>query len=288
VTFVLVSIVLPLSLPAQAAGTTREPNIVTDIPYVKDGGHKQQLDLYLPRGNRFATILFVHGGSLTNEDRKDAPYPDIAKSFQHSGVGCALMSYRLGPKNRWPAQPQDVAAGVSWVKKNIAARGGDPRKVFLVGHSSGGLLVALVCSQDTYLKEAGLSTKDVAGCVPIGTLLKAWMSENQIKARFKQVPYFKLFGSPEAFLNSFPYRHVGKNLPQTLILLAEGEQEQPPILADAKEFVAAAKKHGAKAEYEILKDRTHRTTISKMVKPEDPTVLRILRFVKQVEESRKE
>ena len=84
---------LMLPFPLYAAATQK-----LDIPYVPAGGHKQQLDLYVPEGQGFPTVLFVHGGSLTQGDRKDAPYPGIGQAFQQAGVACAVMSYRLAPE----------------------------------------------------------------------------------------------------------------------------------------------------------------------------------------------
>ena len=253
-----------------------------DIPYVQNGTPKQCLDLYIPAGKDFATVLFVHGGSLTSGDRKDKPYPAIAEAFQKAGLGCAIMSYRLANQQPWPAQPQDVASAVAWLKSNLAKHGGDPGKVVLVGHSSGGHLVALVSCEEKYLKDAGLSLKDIAGTVPMGTLLKPQQSLEAIKERFNKTPAFKMFGTPEAYYDAWPRQHLGKHIPPMLMLIAEAERFQPPILADTEEFVAEAKKLGAQADYEVLKDRTHMSTILKMPEAEDATLARVVRFVREV------
>lgn len=286
----LASIAVFLFLIPLHSAARRGPVKETDLAYVTSGSPQQQLDLYLPDSKGFPTILFVHGGSLTSEDRKDAPYPMIGEAFQKAGLGCAVINYRLGPENRWPAQPEDVVAALAWLKKNIAARGGDPGKIFLVGHSSGALLVALVSSDEKYLKKFGLSLKDIAGCVPMGSMLKHELnvtymvgtSPERVKQAFERQAYLQIFGSPEVFNDASPYRHISKQAPPFLILVAEAERYEPPILSQAEEFVAAAKQAGASAEVEVLKDRTHRTTINKMTEPDDPTLSRILRFVGQV------
>lgn len=158
-----------------------------DIPYVAEGEHKQQLDLYAPMEKDFPTILLVHGGSLRNGDRKESPFPDICAAFQSAGVGCANISYRLRPDAQWPAPPRDIAAAFAWLKKNIGSRGGNPKKIFLVGHSSGAHMVALVSSDEKYLQEAGYSTKDVAGTVPIGSIMTNVMVKRMEEA-LKSVP----------------------------------------------------------------------------------------------------
>src|SRR6266545_6369889 len=83
--FVALTYLAPLTL----FGATFE----LDIPYVAGGGAKQQLDLFLPDGKGFPTVMFVHGGSLTEGDRMEAPYRQIGEAFQKSGIGCAVISY---------------------------------------------------------------------------------------------------------------------------------------------------------------------------------------------------
>jgi len=267
--------------PLKIFGATSE----LDIPYVPNGGAKQQLDLFLPDGKGFPTVMFVHGGSLTQGDRKEAPYRQIGEAFQKSGIGCAVISYRLADKTRWPAQPEDVAAAFAWLKRNIASRGGDRSKLFLVGHSSGALLVALVSSDEKYLKKFGLNLNDAAGCVPIGSLLTNWfdfnsMSEEQRRKLFER-SYLNLFGNVETFIDHFPASHVNGRMPPILILIAEQEQYQPPILESAGEFAALSKKAGAQVEIEVLKDRNHMNTIYGMVKTDDLTLLRIIKFIRK-------
>jgi triacylglycerol lipase len=52
------------------------------------------------------------------------------------------MTYRLAPQNPWPAAQEDIAGALRWIRQNIAARGGDPRRIYLMGHSAGAAHVA--------------------------------------------------------------------------------------------------------------------------------------------------
>ncbi|MBI3666472.1 MAG: carboxylesterase family protein, partial [Acidobacteria bacterium] len=74
--------------------------------------------------------------------------------------------------------PRDVAAAFAWVKKNIGTRGGDESRVFLVGHSSGAHLVALLGADGKYLEEFHLSKKSIAGVVPIGSLIVEFVNQH--------------------------------------------------------------------------------------------------------------
>ena len=95
----------------------------------------------------------------------------MCQTFQAMGIGCAATNYRLAPGHKWPAQPMDVAAAFGWLKNNIAKRGGDPRRIFLFGHSSGCLLVSMVAADSTYLATQRLTPHDVAGVIAMGCRL---------------------------------------------------------------------------------------------------------------------
>src|SRR5262249_19457586 len=132
----------------------------------------------------------------------------------------------------------------------------------------------------------GLTLKDVAGCVPMGSLLTNQLNfdnvpEDRLRRAFENNPYLKIFGSLTVFQDSFPINHVNNRMPPLLILVAEAERYQPPILGSGGEFVAAARKAGGRAEVDVLQERTHMTTIEKMVTTNDPTLLRIVQFIKQ-------
>ncbi len=79
------------------------------------------------------------------------------------------LNYRLTPDVMHPAHVEDVAAGISWVHKNIDTHGGDPKRIFLLGHSAGAQLVALVATNPKYLKAHDLTPQTLAGVMPIDT-----------------------------------------------------------------------------------------------------------------------
>lgn len=126
----------------------REPYddvIVTrDIQYGPDG--RNLLDVFSPTtiGQR-PVLIFVHGGGFTTGNKRipGSPfYDNIALAAVRGGVVGITMTYRLAPDHRWPAAAEDVAQAVRWVRDNISAHGGDPERVFLMGHSAGAAHVA--------------------------------------------------------------------------------------------------------------------------------------------------
>jgi acetyl esterase/lipase len=147
-----------LALAASSAAG-RAQSVERNLAYGPDP--LQRLDLSVPAGTGFSTVIFVHGGSLSSGDKGDEDYGRVCAPFPTAGIACANVNYRLVPAHRWPAPAEDVAAAVAWVKANVGARGGDPHELFLFGHSSGATLVALVASDARYLAQHGLVVGEI-------------------------------------------------------------------------------------------------------------------------------
>jgi acetyl esterase/lipase len=161
--FPKVIVVAMLAAAVSTAKAQAQPKVGAvelDVPYAR-GGDQQKLDLYLPNHKNFATVVFTFGGGWHRGGRK-AVTP-IGKKLQSLGYGCALLSHRLAPQHKFPAQIEDVATAFAWVKQNIGKKGGDPRRVFLIGHSSGAHLSLLLATDARYLARHKLSPADIAG-----------------------------------------------------------------------------------------------------------------------------
>jgi acetyl esterase/lipase len=259
--------------------------IERDLAYGPDP--KQRLDLAIPNAKGFPTVIFVHGGSLTGGDKADEDYRNVAAPFPGVGIACANVNYRLAPAHAWPAQAEDVAAAVAWVRSNIASRGGDPAKLFLMGHSSGATLAALIGSDARWLDRHDLETSVLAGVIPMGSIM--WDDEleqalekygrERVEQAFGRDPDNKMFGDLDTYLEHWPIRHVRAGLPAFLFLIAESEQEQPPVLKTNRKFVEDARAKGNRADYKVLADRTHDSAIRRLGEPGDPTFAVVRAFV---------
>ena len=62
---------------------------------------------------------------------------------------------------------EDVAKAIHWTHDHASDYGGDPNTIFVMGHSAGAQLAALVCTDDRYLKAERLSLSIIKGCVPV-------------------------------------------------------------------------------------------------------------------------
>lgn len=151
-----------------------ERRVVADVPYRADGDPKHRLDLYRPddAATPAPVVVFVHGGGWNTGDKNltlgtNDLYANLGRYFARHGVLAAVVNYRLLPSVDWRAQTEDVAEAVAFVRKNAARYGGDPQRLFLMGHSAGAQLAARIALDPSWLEAAGLPERSVCGVVSV-------------------------------------------------------------------------------------------------------------------------
>lgn len=257
-----------------------------DIAY---GNHpRQRLDMYWPSigGSNYPVIVFIHGGSLTSGDKQDEDYGSVFKPFVDAGFAFAALNYRFLSDSVWPAQARDCAAGISWVRQAVAKRDSGAHPMFLIGHSSGATLVALLGADGEYLGAYGIHPADLAGVVPMGSIM--W--DEDFEAAAANIPADSLewlfqrssdrdFGTVARYRQHWPMAHINAAMPAFLFLVAEGEKENPPVLKHAKIFCDSARVLGVDAHWIVLDDRTHMSALRKISEDGDPAFTAIRDFV---------
>jgi acetyl esterase/lipase len=122
---------------------------------------RQKLDVFAPvDGVSGAPVLvFFYGGSWKGGSKTD--YAFVGQAFAAQGFVTVVPDYRLYPEVRFPDFLDDAAATIAWVRDNIAAQGGDPRRIVLAGHSAGAYNAAMLGLDPRYLRRAGVDPKIV-------------------------------------------------------------------------------------------------------------------------------
>jgi acetyl esterase/lipase len=283
---VVLSPVLVSPVPGQDAPPADKPPslpaVQKDIAYA-DGGDQQKLDLYLPAKKGFATVVFTYGGGWLKGSRKSAT--PVGQKLQKLGYGCALLSHRLGPKDRFPAQIEDVAAGFAWVKKNIAARGGNPKRVFVMGHSSGAQLSLLLAADPQYLAKHELAPSDIAGVIGLSSPvdLEPRKDGKGFGNALLTGPGAEVFSrDPDVLKSASPIQYVSKDLPP--VLLVVGDRDFPMLEGDGKAFVAKARAQKVPASLFIARGRDHLGVVKALIEDKSPVQQQVLGFLKKLEE----
>jgi acetyl esterase/lipase len=136
---------------------------IHDISYAP--GDRHRLDIYAPGGRGAApVVVFIYGGGWTDGSKDN--YRFVAAALAARGFLTVVPDYRLFPEVRFPAFLQDNAAAVAWTKANIARYGGDPHRIFLMGHSAGAYNVAMLTLDKQWLGSDGLDPdRDITATV---------------------------------------------------------------------------------------------------------------------------
>ncbi len=266
--------------PTQESGATFEVQKILDVPYyqgpdVHKGKHR--LDLYLPRNQKdFPVIFFVHGGAWLHGDKSGmfriGIYGHMGTYWAKHGVGMVVTNYRLSPGVTHPEHIKDVARAFAWTYKNISQYGGRPDQIFVSGHSAGGHLVALLATDDTYLKAEGLTLSAIKGAMPVSGVYS-------IPARDHF--YDPMFGTnPKIRGEASPLSHARPDAPPFLIIY--GENDFALCGKDPSEsFCAALKAKKCPARALEIKDRNHVTILLKAGTEGDPVPKAMREFMEQ-------
>ncbi len=139
--------------------------VVRDVAY---GTHPRNVvDIFTPEGGTAGrpVLMFVHGGGYVRGNKRPpgSPFYDNVMVFaaRHGMVG-VNVEYRLAPGFPWPAGVEDMSAAVRFVGDHIASYGGDPTRVFLMGHSAGAGHVAAYVSHPEFYGPEGAG---IAGAI---------------------------------------------------------------------------------------------------------------------------
>ncbi len=108
-------------------------------------------------------VVFFYGGSWQNGQRRD--YRFVGEALASRGFVVVIPDYRTYPATIFPGFIDDAAMAVRWARDHAAAYGADPSSLFLMGHSAGAHMAALLATDDQYLSAQGMHKQDIAGFI---------------------------------------------------------------------------------------------------------------------------
>ena len=258
--------------------------IIRDLCYLPSSpcdGPDHTLDLYRPLTRQWPVVVFVHGGDWDSGDKDLRAggadvYANVGRFYAGRGIGVAVINYRLQPRVKWPEQVDDVRTAFSWVRANIATYGGQPDRVFLMGHSAGAHLAALVA-----LTAPDEVRRAVRGVIAVSGAGLDLADEKTYQLGADRVYYVARFrdgdSSDEWKRRGSPIRFVGPEAPPFLILYAQGEtkalQHQSQLLD------AALQKNGVASRLVPVPGESHTRIVLALSHPDKVPARAILEFV---------
>ncbi len=274
-----------LLVAAASVSEAHAQRVTRDIPYAT-AHERQVLDVHAPAGARNLPVVFwIHGGGWQAGDKSMVALKP--KAFMDAGFVFVSINHRLLPAVEMGAITGDVASALGWVHKNIAAHGGDPARLLVMGHSSGGQLAALMCTDDRHAKAQGFALTMIKGCVPVDADtfdIPAIIEMAETRARVHHLPlptygHRQKFGNDPAKHRDFSaVTHVAKDkgIPPFLILHISGN---PDTSAQARRMAAVLQTAGISAKVVAGREATHASINDDLGAANDPVTKDVFAFV---------
>jgi acetyl esterase/lipase len=204
-----------LNATTPSAGYRREAG----IPY--GPLPRQKLDVYVAHRAQgpLPVAMFFYGGAWQEGSREQ--YRFAGEALAGRGFLAVVPDYRVYPEVRYPEFLRDGAAAVRWVRDHASDHGGDPSRLFLIGHSAGAYNAAMLALDDRWLGEVGLDPK---------AALRGWIG---LSGPYDFLPIRTpvirtIFGPSETWPSTQPVAYVSTGTPPALLVTGDADTRVLP------------------------------------------------------------
>lgn len=268
-----------LAFVGQIFTATAQIKVAKDIDYSKEQGKvSNQLNIYYPEDTlaKKGVLIFIHGGSWSSG--KKETYWWLGRNLARKGLVAVIINYGLAPDQQYAKMAADCAAAVNWVAQHIDSYGGNPERIFLMGHSAGGHLAELINADPQYLEATGFKGKikgvvlnDAFGLDMNEYLSKAEQDDNyhNFLRTFTTDPQVWTIGSPLNYVQQVKNPH----------LIFYGEKTYPAIQLQSERIQKQLEAQQVPSTLTVIKGKKHVGMISQMVFGSNELYQKILDFV---------
>jgi acetyl esterase/lipase len=214
-------------------------------------GPRHTLDVYTPEGVTDApVVVFFYGGNWESGNR--STYRFVAAALAARGIVTVVPDYRVYPQVKFPEFLNDGALAVAWVKGNIERYNGSADKIFLMGHSAGAHIAAMLTLDGQWFAKAGLDPRrDIAGLIGIsGPYDFLPLHDDTLKIIF----------SGGDIKNTQPITFVGRNEPPALLVSGRNDHTVDP--GNTRRLAAGLRRQGNRVSDKIYPFIGHMSIIA--------------------------
>jgi len=208
-------------------------------------GARQRLDVFACGMPAAPTVAYIHGGYWQTNDKE--PYAFLGESLLPAGFNLALVEYTLAPAARLDAIVSEIRAAVAWIIAHAGDLGGDPRSVFVAGHSAGGHLAAMAM-RDARVA-GGLA---ISGIYDLEPIRLCYLNDRLG------------LDAAEAARNS-PLLHLPAHAAP--LVVAVGLDELPELIRQSDEYASAWQRRGLPGRFLPLAGHEHFSILEELARP---------------------
>jgi len=257
------------NVPAVFGAYTRHP----DIAYGADPQHR--LDVYVPDAPAVGPrplLVFWHGGRWSSGDKAD--YRFVGAALAELGYAVVIPNYRHYDQVKMPGFMDDAARAALWAAAHGGHYGADPNHFYLMGHSAGAHMAALVTLDRRYFAATALPAPAIAGVIGL--------SGPYDFLPLREADVQDMFGPPENYPDSQPVNFVRADAPP--MLLVHGLKDTTVSPNNSRSLAAVLHTHGVPVTLKLYPNLVHADTVAALSLParaRAPTLADIAAFVRQ-------
>jgi acetyl esterase/lipase len=252
-----------------------EVTVARDVVYVAGSRHpKHRLDVYAPAGASGAPVIhFVHGGYWVEGDKDflaaiTALYGSVGVAMAKRGVVTVVQSYRLSPEVAIDAIVDDVMKGLRWTEEHAREHGGDPGRLFMMGHSAGAHLVALAGADEALHRSRGMDPRAVRAYIPLSAVWDVSGMHDAHDAAWNARVTLPVFGPDRArWAERSPLAILRAGAPPFLVLV--GDRDFPYMIPQAERARDRMKELGVDVEHRVIPGNDHAGMVLKFGASDD-------------------
>jgi acetyl esterase/lipase len=228
----------------------------SDLAYGPDPRNK--LDIYTPKDAApdAPVVVFFYGGSWISGSRGD--YAFVGEALASRGIVAVLADYRLYPQVHYQELLRDSAQAVGWTRAHIRQYGGNPGKLYVMGHSAGAYNAAMLALDPKWLAAAGTTPSIIKGWIGLAGPYDFLPIED---AEVKPVFYF-----PNSPPDSQPINHVSAASPPALLIASVDDTEVNPQ-RNTGGMASRLRAQGVSVREVYFSRTSHRTLVGALARP---------------------
>ena len=221
---------------------------------------RHQLDIYRPAAaappGGWPVVVFFYGGSWNRGERGD--YRFVGEALASRGVLALVADYRLYPQVRYPDFLSDCAQALAHGLREAGRLGGNPKRVFVMGHSAGAYNAAMLALDPRWLRAAGHAPAELAGWIG----LAGPYDFLPIKNPEAQPVFFH----PDYPVGSQPLGYARRDAPRGLLVAAAQDELVNPQ-RNTLGLSAKLSELGAPVSVKLYDGVNHMTIVAALARP---------------------